>query len=161
MGSNLSIADALAQLEARIAHHKGQFEHHEAQEALHAEQKAVHEAEYRKALERYESFKSVSASIGEMLVDVKPAPPPAESIDVGNWRWLSKMMSLVIERKAPDEVFGASSLIREIHQRWGPKLRRRIYPRSVSSTLRRWAATGQIKLVRDGRSHSESLYTKR
>ena len=98
-----------------------------------------------------------------MLVDVKPASPPplTEDLDVGNWRWLSKLMSRVIERKAPDEVFGASSLIQEIQKHWGPKLRHRIQPRSVSATLRRWAANGQIRLVRDGRSYYESLYTKR
>jgi hypothetical protein len=45
------------------------------------------------------------------------------------------MMSLVIERKAPDEVFGASALIKEIQERWGPKLRHRIQPRSVSATV--------------------------
>jgi hypothetical protein len=172
MGSNLSIAAALAQMEAKIAHHKAQHEHHAAQEAhhvqqqaFHAEQKVVHEAEHRNAIERYEAFKAASASIGEMLVDEQPAspppPPPLENIDVGNWRWLSKMMSLVIERKAPDEVFGASALIKEIQERWGPKLRHRIQPRSVSATLRRWAAMGQIRLVRDGRSYYESLYTKR
>ncbi len=125
----------------------------------------VLEAEHRKAIERYETFKAASASIGDMLVDVNPAapppPPPIENIDVGNWRWLSKMMSLVIERKAPDEVFGASALIKEIQERWGPKLRHRIQPRSASATLRRWAAMGQIRLVRDGRSYYESLYTKR
>ena len=58
MRSNLSIADALAQMEAKIAHHKAQHEHHAAQEvhhaeqqAFHAEQKVVHEAEHRKAIE--------------------------------------------------------------------------------------------------------------
>src|SRR5215218_7666747 len=134
MSSTLSIAAALAQMEAKIAHHKAQHEHHAAQEAhlarqqaFHAEQKAVHEAEHRKAIERYEAFKAASASIGEMIVDEKPEtpPPPPEAIDVGNWRWLSKMMSLVIEHKAPDEVFGASALIQEIQKRWGPKLRHR------------------------------------
>ena len=174
MGSNLSIADALAQMEAKIAHHKARHEHHAEQEAhhagqqaLHAEQKGVHEAEHRKAIERYETFKAASASVGEMLVDVDvkpaapPAPPPLEDVDIGGWRWLSRLMSRVIERKAPDEVFGASTLIAEIEQRWGPKLRHRIQPRSVSATLRRWAGTGQIRLVRDGRSYHESLYTKR
>jgi len=172
MGSDLSIAVALAQMEAKIAHHKDQHEHHAAREAHHAEQQAfhaaektVHEAEHRKAIESYETFKSASAHIGEMLVGVKPAPPPPppplEAIDVGHWRWLSKMMSLVIERKAPDEVFGASALIQEIEERWGPKLRHPIQPRSASATLRRWAAMGQIRLVRDGRSYYESLYTKR
>src|SRR5689334_6334582 len=141
MGPNLSIAAALAQMEAKIAHHKAQHEHHAAQEAHYAEkqafhsaEKALHEAEHRSATERYEAFKAASASIGPMLVEEKPVPPPPsplESIDVGNWRWLSKMMSLLIERKSPEEVFGASALIQEIQQHWGPKLRRRIEPRSV------------------------------
>jgi len=46
-------------------------------------------------------------------------------------------------------------------KRSSPKLRHRIQPRSVSATLRHWAAMGQIRLVRDGRSYYESLYTKR
>lgn len=170
MGSNLSIAAALSHMEAKIAHHKAQHEHHAAQEAhhaaqlaLHGEQKALHEAEHRKATEIYESFKAASSALGEMLVDGMPAAPPqlSKDIDAGNWRWLSKLMTRLIETKAPDEVFGASTLIREIRQHWGAKLRRSIDPRSVSATLRRWAATGKIRLVRDGRSHHESLYTKR
>lgn len=173
MGSNLSIADTLARMEAKIAHHKARHEHHAEQEAfhagqqaLHAEQKGVHEAEHRKAIERYETFKAASVSVGEMLVDLEPeappppAPPPPEEVDTGGARWLSRLMIRVIDRKSPAEVFGASALIAEIQQRWGPKLRYRIQPRSVSATLRRWAGTGQIRLVRDGRSYHESLYTK-
>jgi hypothetical protein len=171
MGSNLSIADALAQMEAKIAHHKARHEHHAEQEAYHAgqqtthaEQKGGHEAEHRKAIERYEAFKSASASVGEMLVDIEPppppAPPPVEDVATSGARWLSRLMTRVIDRKSPDEVFGASALIAEIEQRWGPKLRHRIQPRSVSATLRRWASTGQIRLVRDGRSYHESLYRK-
>ena len=172
MGSNLSIAEALAQMEAKIAHHEQQQEHHTAQEAhhagqqaFHAEQKVVHEAEHRKAIERYEAFKAASAGIGEMLADVKPASPrpapPAEDVPTKGWRWLSHLMSRVIEGKEPGEVFGASAIIDEIHERWGEKLKRGIEPRSASATLRRWAAMGRIRLVRDGRSYSESLYTRR
>ncbi len=69
-------------------------------------------------------------------------------------------MRRVIETKRPDEVFGASTLIAEINSRWGAKLKRGIEPRSASATLRRWAATGRIHLVRDGRSYHESLYTR-
>ncbi|HET9227753.1 MAG TPA: hypothetical protein VFR31_13855 [Thermoanaerobaculia bacterium] len=169
MGSNLSIAAALARMEAKIAHHKAQHEHHAArvahhaaQLALHGEQKALHEEEHRKAVEVYESFKAASVSVGEMIVDIQPAAPYRlpEDIEVGKWRWLSKLMSRLIESKAADEVFGPSTLIREIRQHWGTKLRRPIDPRSVSATLRRWAAAGQIRLVRDGRSYHESLYTR-
>lgn len=49
----------------------------------------------------------------------------------------------------------------DLQERWGAKLRRPIDPRSVSATLRRWAANGKLRLVRDGRSYHESLYTKR
>ena len=169
MGSNLSIAAALARMEAKIAHHKAQHEHHAAQVAhhaaqlaLHGEQEALHEAEHRKAIEVYESFKAASVSVGEMIVNIQPGAPHwlPEDIEIGKWRWLSKLMSRLIESKAPDEVFGPSTLIREIRERWGAKLRRPIDPRSVSTTLHRWAASGRINLVRNGRSYHESLYTR-
>lgn len=170
MGSHLSIAEALAQLEAQVAHHKQQLEHHETQEAhharqqvFHAEQKLVHEAEHRKAVERFEAFKAVSADIGPVLADVKPASPPparpAEKIATKGWRWLGHLMDRVIEGKKPGEVFGASAIIDEIHERWGDQLKHDIEPRSVSSTLRRWGSTGRLHVVRDGRSYAESLYT--
>ncbi|MFL6203090.1 MAG: hypothetical protein ACJ76J_28310 [Thermoanaerobaculia bacterium] len=163
MASNLSVAETLAHLEAKIAHHKEQRELHASQEALHAEQKEQHDAEHRKAVERFEAFKAASAAVGELLVDVKPAPPPAPvyaDVRSGGWRWVSKLMLRVVAGLAPDEVFGASRLIREIETRWGHQLRHPIQPRSVSSTLRRWGAEGRIHLVRDGKSHHESLYTK-
>src|SRR5215210_9078481 len=136
MGSNVSIAEALAQLESKIAYHKeqeglhiAQEAHHAEREAFHAEQKGHHEVEHREAVERYEAFKAASESIGGMLVDVKPpalAPalaPLSEDIAAGGWRLLSQLMSRVIESKGPDEVFGASTLIAEIHKRWGAKLK--------------------------------------
>lgn len=164
MGSHLSIAEALAHMEAKIAHHTEQQEHHARQEAFHAEQKGAHEAELRKAVERYEAFKAVSADIGEMLADAKPAPPqapagPPEKVPTKGWRWLSHLMSSVIAGKKPGEVFGASAVINEIYERWGDQLKRNLEPRSVSARLRHWAAVGRLKLVRDGRSYHESLYT--
>ena len=169
MGSHLSIAEALAQLEAQVAHHKQQLEHHEAQEAhharqqaFHAEQKLVHETGHRKAIERFEAFKAVSADIGPVLADVKPAAPPPAPVDgkisTRGWGWLSQLMDRVIEGKKPGEEFGASGIIDEIYERWGGQVKH-IEPRSVSSTLRRWGAAGRLRVVRDGRSYSESLYT--
>lgn len=168
MGSHLSIAEALAQLEAQVANHKQQLAHHEAQEAhharqqaFHAEQKLVHEAELRKAIERFEAFKAVSADIGPVLANAKPAArPPApvnEKISTRGWGWLSQLMDRVIEGKKPGEVFGASDVIAEIFERWGEQVRH-VEARSVSSTLRRWGAMGRLRIVRDGRSYSESLY---
>ncbi len=171
MSRNVSLVDALAQLEWKIAHHKEQQErhaaqevHHATQQAHHAGQKEVHAAEHRKAVECYEAFKAASEAIDGMLMDVKgraPEPAPlAEGYTFSGWRWLSQLMSRLIETKRPDEVFGASTLIAEIQRRWGSKLRHGIDTRTASATLRRWAATGRIHLVRDGRSYNESLYMR-
>ena len=69
-------------------------------------------------------------------------------------------MSRVIERKKPGEVFGASALIEEIHERWGDQLKRH-HP--AAQRLGHGSAAGpplgRINLVRDGRSYYESLYT--
>jgi hypothetical protein len=73
----------------------------------------------------------------------------------------ASLIARVVEDKAPDELFGANAVTEEIQQRWGGKLRRKVSPRSVSSTLRRWAAAGYIHRARDGRSHQEALYVRR
>lgn len=164
MGSNVSVTEMLAQLEAKVAYHKQQQEMHERQEAFHAEQKVVHEAEHRKAAERCDAFKAAAAAAGEILADAVPSAPAEaalpEDFQSGDWRWLSRLMNLVLESKAPNETFGPSSIGREIRERWGAKLRHRVDPRSVSATLRRWASTGRIHQVREGRSYYEALYVK-
>ena len=164
MGSKLSIDETLAYLETQIAHHRTQHELHAKQEAFHAEQKGIHESELGKAVERFNLLKAASDALGDMVVDVKPAapapaPPPAD-VPTSGWRWLSRLMSLVLESKAPDEVFGASTIADEILERWGSKLKHGVDPRSVGSTLRRWAAEGEILQVREGRAYHEALYTK-
>lgn len=165
MGSNLSVAEMLARLEAKIAHHQEKRDLHASQEAQHAEQKEIHDTELRKVRERFEALKTAFAAAGEILGNVPPAPPPPAPLRLdemqGRGLWVSRLMQRVIDSLAPDEVFGASRLIREIESRWGSELRRRIATRSASSTLRRWAAHGKIHLVRDGTSHYESLYTKK
>lgn len=164
MGPKLSIDETLAYLESQIAHHRTQLELHAKQEVFHAAQKVVHEAEVAKAVERFNLLKAASEALGDMVVDTKPAvpapaPPPAD-VPTSGWRWLSRLMTLVLEGKAPDEVFGPSSLADEIIERWGAKLRHDVDPRSVSATLRRWAAEGEIHQVREGRAYHEALYTK-
>ena len=162
MGTNLPVAEMLARLEKKIAYHKQRGEEHAQQEAMHAAERAMHEEEHRKAVERYEGLKSASAAAGEMIADVKPDPPPviSRSVARGGWHWIAKLMELVIETKAPGESFGATSLIREIEERWGPQLHYQIDPRSAAATLRRWAVMGRLDVVRPGRAHHEGLYTK-
>ena len=122
----------------------------------------MHEEEHRKAVERFEALKSASTAAGELIEDVQPEPPAAISRSVANggWRWIAKLMALVIETKAPGETFGATSLIREIEERWGSQLRYQIDPRSAAATLRRWADTGRLDVVHYGRAHHEGVYTK-
>ena len=164
MGSKLSIDETLVYLESQIAHHRAQLELHARQEAFHADQKVVHESELGKAVERFKLLKAASEALGDMVLDVKPAAPapaaPPADVPTSGWRWLSRLMALVLEGKAPDEVFGPSSLADEIVERWGAKLKQDVDPRSVSATLRRWAAEGEIHQVRDGRAYHEALYTK-
>lgn len=168
MGPNLSVAEMLAHLQKKIAYHKEQEEEYARQEALNGEKRAFHEAEHRKAVERFEALQTASAAAGELLADVlaevkpqpaRPAAPP-EEIRAGDWHWVAKLLLRVIEAKAPGEVFSASSLVAEIQQLWGSKLRHRIDPRTAQVTLRRWALRGRLAIAREGRSRHESLYTR-
>lgn len=164
MTTNLPVGEMLAHLQKKIAYHKEQMAEHAKQEALHAEKRAQHEAEHREAVERFEALQAASAAAGELLQDVKPAAPrsaPAhKEIKSGGWHWLADLLERVIETKAPGEVFGATSLVDEILERWGSKLRHGIDIRSAQTTLRRWAQDGLLDVVRKGRSRHEALYTK-
>jgi hypothetical protein len=164
MTTNLPVGEMLAHLQKKIAYHKEQMAEHAKQEALHAEKRAQHEAEHRKAVERFEALQAASAAAGELLQDVKPAAsrsaPAHKEVKSGGWHWLADLLERVIEAKAPGEVFGATSLVDEILERWGSKLRDGIDIRSAQTTLRRWAQDGLLDVVRKGRSRHEALYTK-
>jgi fumarylacetoacetate (FAA) hydrolase family protein len=164
MSSNPPVAEMVAHLQKKIAYHKEQLEAHAKQEALHGEKRALHEAEHRKAVERCEALQAASAAAGELLKDVKPSAPrsaPArKEVKSGGWHWIADLLERAIETKAPGEAFGATSLIDEILERWGSKLRNGIDVRSAQTTLRRWAQDGLLEVVRKGRSRHEALYTK-
>lgn len=164
MSSNLPVAEMLAHLQKKIAFHKEQQEAYAKQEALYREKRALHEAEHRKAVERFEALQAAAASAGELLQDVKaPAPRPAaarKEVKSGGWHWIADLLERVIETKAPGETFGATSLVDEIHERWGSKLRHGIDIRSAQATLRRWARAGLLDVARKGRSRHEALYTR-
>ena len=164
MSTNLPVAEMVAYLRKKIAHHKEQMETHAKQEALHGEKRALHEAEHRKAVERCEALQAASAAAGELLKDVKPPatlPAPArKQVKSGGWHWIADLLERAIETKAPGEVFGATSLVDEILERWGSKLRDGIDIRSAQTTLRRWARYGELEVVRKGRSKHEALYTR-
>jgi uncharacterized protein DUF3253 len=166
MGSNLSIAQMLAQLETKVTHHRERQAFHAQQEAHHHEQATHHAAELATAVERCEAFRAASEAAGELLErsGAGAAPPAAakeEDQDLGKGRPLSRMIARVLEGKKPDETFGPREVTKEINQRWGSKLRRRVDPRTVSATLRRWAARGRIHCTRKGRAYHEAQYLKK
>lgn len=159
----MNVAEMIARLERKIELHKEQEELHAREEAAHAQQRALHGAELRKAVEQLEALRAVSAAVAETIADVRLAPRPSalpEKVARGKGHWIADLLERVIETKAPGEVFGATSLIAEIKGLWGPQLRHRIDSRSAAATLRRWAAYGQLDVVRKGTSHREGLYTK-
>lgn len=165
MGKSLSVKQVLAQLEAKVALHREQQSFHERQEELHREQKALHAAELGKAVESYEAFRAASAGLGELLEADETAPPPQtptdEELDLRSMSTLSPLIARIVEGKNPGEQFGATVVTKELHERWGTKLGRRVDSRTVSATLRRWKAAGKLKLVREGWSYAEALYTRR
>ena len=165
MALNLSIAQMIANLETKVAHHRERKQFHAEQEAIHSEQTALHAAQLDDALARLEAFRSAAESAGELLEQAKlaaqpPARPDLDDADLIRKRSLSRMVIRVVEDLPADQTFGARAVTREIEKRWGAKLRRRPDPRSVAATLRRWAASGRLHQVREGRAYYESLFRK-
>jgi len=138
MALNLSIAQMLAQLEAKVALHRERKNFHADQEAIHREQTALHTSELDNALARLEAFRSAAEAAGELLEDAKlaalpPAQPDLDDADLIRKRSLSRMVARVVEGIPADQTFGAHAVTRQIQERWGAKLRRRPDPRSVAA----------------------------
>jgi hypothetical protein len=164
MALNLSIAQMLAKLDAKVAHHEERKAFHAEQELIHRDQTAVHAAELEASLTHREAFRAASLSAGELLERdgslAKSSAEPETEGDFAGKRSLSRMVAKVLEGLPPDQTFGARAVTRELQERWGAKLRRRPDPRSVAATLRRWGVAGRIHQVREGRAYNESLYRK-
>lgn len=161
---SLSLAQMLAQLEAKAVHHREQQGFHAEQEAFHRDKAEHHKSELDAALASLEALRTAVETAGELLGRDRSALRAAASddeLDVRRKRSLSRMVARVVEELRPDETFGATSVTQLIEERWGAKLRRRPDPRSVAANLRRWAAAGRIHQVREGRAHHEALYRKR
>lgn len=166
MSTGLSVTQVLAQLEAKIALHRERQAFHEQQEELHREKKAQHAVELEKAIASYEAFRTASAGVGEVLETGDPAPrskasPAGEVLDLPSTRSLSPLIAQIVQDKAPGEPFGPAAITQELNERWGARLQSRVEPGTVSATLRRWAAAGTLKRVREGSAHVESLYIRR
>lgn len=163
MGLNLSLGQMIAKLEEKVALHRERQTFHAEQEALHRDQAAHHAAELEAAESHLKGLRAAAEAAGEILDRGKAASSlsEADALDVNRKRALSRMVAQVVASKSPDETFGAHAVTREVEERWGENLRRRPDQRNVAALLRRWAQSGRLYQVREGRAHHEALFRKK
>lgn len=162
MTLDLSLSQMIAQLEAKVALHQEGQQFHTEQEALHRGKAAQHAVELEAAQAHLAALRAAAESAGEILGRGEAASSPSEedALDLNRKRSLSRMVAQVVEGKSPDETFGAHAVTREVEKRWGGKLRSRPDQRTVAALLRRWARSGRLHQVREGRAHHEALFKK-
>ncbi|MEO7418519.1 MAG: hypothetical protein ABI163_15770 [Thermoanaerobaculia bacterium] len=167
MSTSFSVAEILARLEARIAHHEQQVALHQQQEVHHREQSAVHGAELEKVRQHFESFKAIALPAAD-LAGVPVAPTLAEEEKpedlrefVGKRILVSKLIARAIARLGDDETFGANRVAAETNRRYHDKLKKPVDARKVSVVLRRLRDAGELHQVKSGGAAHEALYSKR
>ncbi|HEY0511230.1 MAG TPA: hypothetical protein VGH73_04965 [Thermoanaerobaculia bacterium] len=167
MSTALSVAEILAKLEARIAHHEEQVAFHQQQEVHHREQSAAHAAELETIRRHFEAFRATALPAADLAgVPVAPSRAADETPEdyrefVGKRIMTSKLIARVIHRLGEDETFGASRVAAETNRRHHDKLRRPVDARRVSAVLRRLRDAGELHQVQPGGAAHEALYTKR
>lgn len=157
----------VADLEKQIAHHREREAFHAEQSVHHGERQAQHAAELATLTATLDAFRTSAAKAAELAARgiVTPAPSSQETLanqamDIGLKPSMTRMVQRVIESRPPDEAFGVSSVTAEIKRRYGQRLRRPVQPKLVSIVLRRLAADGRLRTVREGRPHHEALYSR-
>lgn len=165
MSKTLSVSEMLANLEARISHHREHRELHARQEAHHREQCAFHDAELAKILERYDAFKAAADAASDYAHPPETADgslgPAAEDLPrFGNRLRVSSLIARVVEDWPEGEPFGARAVAAEVNQRYGGKLDKPVQPAAVSTVLRRLGKARKIRPVRRGKAAQEGMYVR-
>jgi hypothetical protein len=165
MSTSLSVAEILAKLEARIAHHEQQVAHHKQLEAHHREQSALHTTELEKVRQHFESFKAAALPAAD-LAGVPMASAPAQEEEpedlsefIGKRIMTSKLIARVIHSLA-GETFGATRVAEEANRRYRGALKKPVDARAVSTVLRRLRDAGEIRQVQSGGAAHEALYSR-
>jgi hypothetical protein len=163
MSSKLSVAEILAGLEARVAHHEERERFHAAQEAHHREERTAHAAELEKARQTLDSFRAVASSAVDLarpLAAPEPPPLPAEAESKRSGRLMpSRLIRAVVESRGTDP-FQATDIAAEVNRRYGAKLSQPVDSRAAGDILRRMKAEGTIHVVRKGTAYYETHYAK-
>ena len=162
MSRNLSVAQMLANLEARIAFHQERRTFHAEQEAHHGEQLAFHDAELKKVQERFEAFKAAADAASEVAAPPARETPekPEEIPYFGNRPMLSRLVARVAETRPQGEPFGARVIAEEVNRRYRDVLRKPATPALVSVALRRLSIAGRLRQIRPGKALYEALYER-
>lgn len=162
-----SIDEVLARLQEQVDFHAEQESFHAAQEDLHREQRSSHAAALEEARRRLEAFRAAAEDALDLAArNVPPSKRPPQvnlkEVDLGSLSRpkLGRMVTLILESKAPDERFGAIELSREVNERFRDRMRRAVDPTQMSVVLRRLYRRGRIHLVRPGRPYQEALYVR-
>ncbi|MFY9820298.1 MAG: hypothetical protein WAM82_02890 [Thermoanaerobaculia bacterium] len=167
MSTAFSVAEILAKLEARIAHHEQQVAFHQQQEAHHREQSALHTSELETVRQHFESFKATALPAAHLAgVPVAAMPAEEEQPDdlrefVGKRIMVSKLIARVLLSFGEEEPFGAQRVARETNRRYRENLERPVDARAVSVVLRRLHQAGKLHQAQPGGAAHEAVYTKR
>ncbi len=159
MSRQLSIERVLAELKGRIEHHRRQAAFHAEQETFHEKEKVRHTAELQTVTERFETFQAAADAVGELVGRPREEKAADDSIPAGKGAVLSKLVERVVAAKGPIEAFGAADVTREIRERFGDRLGKKIDVRAVAAKLRRLARARRIHQLREGRAYHEALYS--
>jgi len=159
MSRQLSIERILAELKDRIEKHRRQAAFHAEQEAFHQKEKIRHTEELQTFVERFETFQAAADAVSELVARPREEKAADDSIPAGKGAVLSKLVERVVAAKGPLEAFGANDITREIRERFGSRLGRKVDARAVAAKLRRLARVRQVHQIRAGRAHHEALYS--
>jgi hypothetical protein len=162
MSKSLSVAQMLANLEARIASLREQRAFHAEQEAYHREQLAQHDAELQKVIERFEAFKIAAEAAAEVALPPAPTEPQAEGPipTFGNRPMVSRLVARVVESWPAGEELGARAVAQEVNRRYQEVLKKPVSPDTVSVTLRRLRNARRLQQVRPGKALKEAVYVR-
>jgi hypothetical protein len=164
MSKTLSVSEILANLEARLSHHRERREVHARQEAHHREQCAFHDAELMKIQERYDAFKAAAEAASDYAHPPEAADgslPAEEDLPrFGNRLRVSGLIARVVEALPEGEPFGAQAVAAEVNQRYGDRMDKPVRPATVSAVLRRLGRARKIRQVRHGKAAQEGLYVR-
>jgi hypothetical protein len=163
MEPKLSVEEMLAGLETQIAHNAEREAFHAGREAFHHERRAAYAAELEALTRCRESLKASAAMAADLIARGLPAPagpPPLEIPAMGRRFRLARVVETIVERKAPQERFGATAIAAEVNRLLGDSVRRRFDARQVSVALRWLAESRRIVRLEKGRPFNEAQYAR-